>query len=155
MLSTRQIVLSNFDVDSKLSVEDCADPNDDQDGHEQVSAIAARICRLHIAPSQRIQTSDSAGSIARFVAGIDVLSSAVDVIEWDKSRQHNEANRNEDHQQSPQVSQEEVGIETALLNDFTIGEFEQVLDQSNQSRRRARSSFAFGDEVSFGFARRV
>jgi hypothetical protein len=42
------------------------------------------------------------------------------VVEWNQNGHDNGADRDEDDQESPQVSKEKVGVQTALFDDFAI-----------------------------------
>lgn len=153
MLRTCEIILSNFDVHAKLSVKYCADPDDNQNRHEQVCAISTGVAGLDVAPGQGIQTSDCSSGIASFLTRVDILSTSIDVVDWDKNREHDAADRYKDDEQRPKVSKEEVGVEAAFLNDLAVRKLKQILEQAKHAGWRAGGSLAFGYKVGFGFAR--
>jgi len=106
----------------------------------------------NIAPSQDIQACDvhgrglmytGSGTISKLQRIIGTPSS--NDINWEQNRQQNAGKRYEYDEEGLQVSQKEVGIETAFVDDLAISESKYGEEPAPWTSRRWFGSFSFGD----------
>lgn len=109
---------------------------------------------LHVTPCQGVEAVDIRGvaAIGVFI-DVDLLSFAANIVDGDEDRKYDADDRNKYDQQCLEVSEEEVGIETTFLNDFSVAKVEQVFEESNHRSRRRICSFSLRYEVGLGFTR--
>jgi hypothetical protein len=75
--------------------------------------------RSNISPSQLIQSGHVRCFLVTVSHGI-CTAPATDIIQGYEDRKYYESGREEDLEQSSKIAQEEIGIETAFLNEFGI-----------------------------------
>jgi len=120
MLGRGNVGLSHADVVPQLVKGHIADPHDEAQGHEPMSPIPPVLCRPDVPPRKLVQTLDIAVAIARMC--VSPMGSPTSMRVQGKEYWEQQAcRRDEDLEKSAEVSQEEVCIETTLLDELGVG----------------------------------
>jgi hypothetical protein len=136
MLWRGEIGLSDANVTTELSVDDMENPQDREDGQNQMSPSAISMDSRNVSPAELIR-AHCAVVAAEFVDG-------------EKNGKDDDREGHKDFQQHAQESQEEVGVETALFDKGLVGRGEERDDPLPRALDRSGHSLALSDEVRLG-----
>lgn len=89
MFGAGELALANLDVCPELE-EDGADPNDNQDGHDEVGRVAAGMRRADIAPGKRVEARGRrAVACLGILLNVDILPFASNIVDGDQDGENN------------------------------------------------------------------
>jgi len=153
MLCRCQVILSNLDVHSHFGKKDSAHPHDNNDGEYEMGPVSICVGRANVSPGKNIETCNVGRcavisfACVRLVVELKgvCITSATEYVDRKQDGKGEESERDEDNEEGLQVSEEEVGIETAFVDDFSIFEFEDGKEPAEQAFGGRRGSFSFGN----------
>ena len=120
-----------------------------------MSSVSVNVLGANVSPCECVQTGRSIVILFFFAClfvDVDFFTNTSNIVDGNQDRHNNTANRNEDDEERFQIAEEEVGIKTTLVDDFTVVVVPQYLEHASKSRWRGIGSFSFGDKVGFWFA---
>ena len=151
MLRRRQVGLPETNIASELIVKDRANVEDNDDCHSQMSPISVGMLRSNISPCKLVEPRDIPPT-SRFCPILECPIFTTRFIQWQKHRKYQERQRNKDLEEHSQVSQEEVGIQAAFLDELGTRCAEHGPSPSEQPRWRRFGAFSVWDEICSGLA---
>jgi hypothetical protein len=155
MLRRSQVILSDFDIHLQLKKEHSTHPDHNAGCKYQMGPVTMCFCRPNITPSQLIQPCHVRGgcgictiSCCR-IAKLQCIAttSAAIVVQWQKNRQDHSSHGYEYDQEGLQVAEKEIGIETTLLDNFTVSKSEDSDEPAPRVLWRRVGPFSFRDQV--------